>query len=159
MSIITEYCSKGSLNDVLQNEGKEQKTQIHSSYMQLLLLTNCYLPPSNPSSLPPSLFLPHSPTDIPLNWGFRLSFATDIARGMVYLHNKRLYHGRLTSSNCVIDGRWVVKISGNMFIDYIFIYYYFIHPFIHLSLQQIMACLHFEHLGVILAKRKKVFNG
>ena len=33
MSIITEYCSKGSLNDVLQNEGKEQKTQIHSSYM------------------------------------------------------------------------------------------------------------------------------
>ena len=28
MAIVTEYCSKGSLNDVLQNEGKEQKTQI-----------------------------------------------------------------------------------------------------------------------------------
>ena len=70
LAIISEYCPKGSLNDVLQNE------------------------------------------DIPLNWGFRFSFATDIARGMTYLHSKRVYHGRLTSSNCVIDDRWVVKISG-----------------------------------------------
>ena len=70
LAIISEYCPKGSLNDVLQNE------------------------------------------DIPLNWGFRFSFATDIARGMAYLHSKRVCHGRLTSSNCVIDDRWVVKISG-----------------------------------------------
>ena len=70
LTIITEYCPKGSLNDVLQND------------------------------------------DIPLNWGFRFSFATDIARGMAYLHTKKLYHGRLTSSNCVIDDRWVIKISG-----------------------------------------------
>ena len=69
--IVSEYCPKGSLNDVLQNQ------------------------------------------DIPLNWGFRFSFATDIARAMTYLHGKRIYHGRLKSSNCVIDDRWVVKISGN----------------------------------------------
>ncbi|XP_044284060.1 atrial natriuretic peptide receptor 1-like [Varanus komodoensis] len=69
IAIITEYCPKGSLNDVLLNE------------------------------------------DIPLNWGFRLSFATDIAHGMAYLHQHRIYHGRLKSSNCVIDDRWVCKIS------------------------------------------------
>ncbi|XP_029285462.1 LOW QUALITY PROTEIN: atrial natriuretic peptide receptor 2 [Cottoperca gobio] len=49
--------------------------------------------------------------DIPINWGFRLSFATDIARGMSYLHQHKMFHGRLHSRNCVIDDRWVCKIS------------------------------------------------
>ncbi|TKS74660.1 Atrial natriuretic peptide receptor 2 [Collichthys lucidus] len=49
--------------------------------------------------------------DIPINWGFRLSFATDIARGMAYLHQHKVFHGRLHSRNCVIDDRWVCKIS------------------------------------------------
>ncbi|KAF7665908.1 hypothetical protein LDENG_00126990 [Lucifuga dentata] len=49
--------------------------------------------------------------DIPINWGFRLSFATDIARGMAYLHQHKMFHGRLHSRNCVIDDRWVCKIS------------------------------------------------
>ncbi|MGH0139050.1 UNVERIFIED_CONTAM: hypothetical protein FKN15_070977 [Acipenser sinensis] len=49
--------------------------------------------------------------DVPLNWGFRLSFATDIARGMAYLHQHRIFHGRLHSKNCVIDDRWVCKIA------------------------------------------------
>ncbi len=75
LCIITEYCPKGSLNDVLQND------------------------------------------DILLNWGFRFSFASDIAKGMSYLHSKKIYHGRLTSSNCTIDDRWVVKIAGNIFND------------------------------------------
>ncbi|TWW57987.1 Atrial natriuretic peptide receptor 2 [Takifugu flavidus] len=69
VSIITEYCPKGSLSDVLLND------------------------------------------DIPINWGFRLSFATDIARGMSYLHQHKVFHGRLHSRNCVIDDRWVCKIS------------------------------------------------
>uniref|UniRef100_A0A8K9UGI1 Guanylate cyclase n=1 Tax=Oncorhynchus mykiss TaxID=8022 RepID=A0A8K9UGI1_ONCMY len=71
VSIITEYCPKGSLADVLLNE------------------------------------------DVPINWGFRLSFATDIARGMAYLHQHKMFHGRLHSRNCVIDDRWVCKISGD----------------------------------------------
>uniref|UniRef100_A0A8C5I4T1 Guanylate cyclase n=1 Tax=Gouania willdenowi TaxID=441366 RepID=A0A8C5I4T1_GOUWI len=50
--------------------------------------------------------------DIPINWGFRLSFATDITRGMSYLHQHRIFHGRLHSRNCVVDDRWVCKISG-----------------------------------------------
>ncbi|KAF4078408.1 hypothetical protein AMELA_G00198840 [Ameiurus melas] len=69
VAIVTEYCPKGSLNDVLLNE------------------------------------------EIPLNWGFRFSFATDIARGMSYLHQHKICHGRLKSSNCVIDDRWVCKIT------------------------------------------------
>ncbi|XP_042605494.1 atrial natriuretic peptide receptor 2-like [Cyprinus carpio] len=69
ISIITEYCPKGSMADVLLNE------------------------------------------DVPINWGFRLSFATDIARGMAYLHQHKMFHGRLHSRNCVIDDRWVCKIS------------------------------------------------
>ena len=73
VAILTEYCPKGSLNDVLQNE------------------------------------------EIPLNWGFRFSFARDIARAMSYLHQKRLYHGRLKSSNCIIDDRWVLKVTGTLF--------------------------------------------
>ncbi|XP_078533573.1 atrial natriuretic peptide receptor 2-like [Lissotriton helveticus] len=67
--IVTEYCPKGSLNDVLLNE------------------------------------------DIPLNWGFRFSFATDIAQGMAYLHQHKVFHTRLKSTNCVIDDRWVCKIT------------------------------------------------
>uniref|UniRef100_A0A8D0G9H7 Guanylate cyclase n=1 Tax=Sphenodon punctatus TaxID=8508 RepID=A0A8D0G9H7_SPHPU len=69
IAIVTEYCPKGSLSDVLLNE------------------------------------------DIPLNWGFRFSFTTDVAQGMAYLHQHKMYHGRLKSSNCVIDDRWVCKIS------------------------------------------------
>ncbi|XP_065906155.1 atrial natriuretic peptide receptor 2-like isoform X2 [Dysidea avara] len=69
IAILTEYCPKGSLNDVLQN------TEIH------------------------------------LNWGFRFSFAGDIARGMAYLHSQGIFHGRLKSTNCLINNRWVLKIS------------------------------------------------
>ncbi|MBN3315637.1 ANPRA protein, partial [Atractosteus spatula] len=69
VAIVTEYCPKGSLNDVLLNE------------------------------------------EIPLNWGFRFSFATDIARGISYLHQHKICHGRLKSTNCVIDDRWVCKIT------------------------------------------------
>ncbi|XP_020567060.1 membrane guanylyl cyclase isoform X1 [Oryzias latipes] len=69
IAIITEYCPKGSLNDVLLNE------------------------------------------EIPINWGFRFSFAADIARGMSYLHQHKICHGRLKSMNCVLDDRWVCKIT------------------------------------------------
>ncbi|KAM4706822.1 atrial natriuretic peptide receptor 1-like [Discoglossus pictus] len=69
VAIITEYCPKGSLNDVLLSD------------------------------------------DIPLNWGFRFSFANDIAHGMAYLHQHKMIHSRLKSTNCVIDDRWVCKVT------------------------------------------------
>ncbi|XP_014672886.1 PREDICTED: retinal guanylyl cyclase 2-like, partial [Priapulus caudatus] len=50
--------------------------------------------------------------NIKLEWSFKLSFLTDVVRGMRYLHSCPLkMHGRLTSRNCVIDSRWVVKIT------------------------------------------------
>ncbi|KAK3089985.1 hypothetical protein FSP39_008227, partial [Pinctada imbricata] len=67
--VLTEYCPKGSLSDLLLND------------------------------------------EIPLNWAFRFSFSTDIARGMAYMHSHKLYHGRLKSNNCVIDDRWTVKVT------------------------------------------------
>ncbi|CAL1546287.1 unnamed protein product, partial [Lymnaea stagnalis] len=68
--VLFRYCSKGSLQDVLDND------------------------------------------DIKLDWIFRLSFALDLSRGMEYLHKTPLRsHGNLKSSNCVIDSRWVLKIT------------------------------------------------
>ncbi|BFZ18932.1 hypothetical protein BsWGS_21971 [Bradybaena similaris] len=68
--VLFRYCSKGSLQDVLEND------------------------------------------DIKLDWMFKLSFALDLARGMEYIHKSALRsHGNLKSSNCVIDSRWVLKIT------------------------------------------------
>lgn len=33
---------------------------------------------------------------------------------MSYLHQHRICHGRLTSLNCVVDDRWVCKITGEL---------------------------------------------
>uniref|UniRef100_A0A6P7HGL0 Guanylate cyclase n=2 Tax=Diabrotica virgifera virgifera TaxID=50390 RepID=A0A6P7HGL0_DIAVI len=69
-ALVTEYCARGSLQDVLQQD------------------------------------------DIKLDWSFRLSLLTDLVRGMKYLHSTPIkVHGFLTSRNCVIDARWVLKIT------------------------------------------------
>lgn len=68
--ILTQYCNKGSLQDVLNNEKMK------------------------------------------LDWMFQISFASDIARGMCFLHKSSIgCHGDLKSCNCVIDSRWVCKIT------------------------------------------------
>lgn len=68
--ILTEYCPKGSLEDILENE------------------------------------------EIKLDWMFKLSLMHDIVKGMCYLHNSDLKsHGSLKSSNCVVDSRFVLKIT------------------------------------------------
>ncbi|XP_063831015.1 atrial natriuretic peptide receptor 1-like [Ostrinia nubilalis] len=67
--VLTEYCPKGSLKDVLANE------------------------------------------ELQLDWNFRTSLVHDIVQGMCYLHGGLGAHGKLRSSNCLIDGRFVLKIS------------------------------------------------
>ncbi|XP_011301203.1 atrial natriuretic peptide receptor 1 [Fopius arisanus] len=68
--ILTEYCPKGSLKDVLGNDA------------------------------------------IKLDWNFRMSLIHDIVKGMDYLHASEVVaHGKLRSCNCLIDGRFVLKIS------------------------------------------------
>lgn len=50
--------------------------------------------------------------EIKLDWSFRLSLLTDMVRGMKYLHSSPLrVHGSLSSRNCVVDARWVLKIT------------------------------------------------
>ncbi|XP_054160518.1 atrial natriuretic peptide receptor 1-like isoform X2 [Oppia nitens] len=49
---------------------------------------------------------------INIDWTFRYSMMNDIVEGMIFLHNSLLdYHGRLKSTNCVVDGRFMVKIT------------------------------------------------
>nr|XP_006817693.1 PREDICTED: speract receptor-like [Saccoglossus kowalevskii] len=68
--IINEYCSRGSLQDILEND------------------------------------------EIKLDDMFVASLVSDIIKGMIYIHNSELKsHGNLKSSNCVVDSRWVVKIT------------------------------------------------
>ena len=42
------------------------------------------------------------------------SFAMDILNGVSYLHSRHLIHGRLTSSNCLVDQRLTIKITGTI---------------------------------------------
>lgn len=50
--------------------------------------------------------------DVKLDNMFIASLIADIIRGMIYLHESPLkYHGSLCTSNCLIDSRWVVKLS------------------------------------------------
>ncbi|XP_030761658.1 guanylate cyclase 32E [Sitophilus oryzae] len=68
--IITEYCTRGSLKDILEND------------------------------------------DVKLDNMFIASLVGDILRGMIYLHDSPIrFHGALHSSNCLVDSRWVVKLS------------------------------------------------
>ena len=47
-----------------------------------------------------------------LVWAFRLTFAMDACRGLAYLHSKKIFHGRLSSTNCVINNQWTLKLTG-----------------------------------------------
>uniref|UniRef100_A0A8B9QEY2 guanylate cyclase n=1 Tax=Apteryx owenii TaxID=8824 RepID=A0A8B9QEY2_APTOW len=68
-AIVTEYCSRGSLEDLLRNE------------------------------------------DMKLDWMFKSSLLMDLIKGIRYLHHRDFAHGRLKSRNCVVDGRFVLKIT------------------------------------------------
>nr|KAG5701206.1 hypothetical protein BaRGS_008582 [Batillaria attramentaria] len=69
-NIVTEYCSKGSLEDILENG------------------------------------------DVKLDHMFIASIVSDILKGLIYIHSSPIVsHGDLKSSNCLVDSRWVVKIS------------------------------------------------
>ncbi|XP_026875547.1 atrial natriuretic peptide receptor 1 isoform X1 [Electrophorus electricus] len=68
--ILTEYCPRGSLQDLMEIES------------------------------------------ITLDWMFRYSLISDIVKGMAFLHNSVIIsHGNLKSSNCLVDSRFVLKIT------------------------------------------------
>uniref|UniRef100_A0A8B9L009 Guanylate cyclase n=1 Tax=Astyanax mexicanus TaxID=7994 RepID=A0A8B9L009_ASTMX len=68
-AMVTEFCSRGSLEDLLRNE------------------------------------------DVKLDWMFKSSLLLDLIKGMKYLHHRGVCHGRLKSRNCVVDGRFVLKVT------------------------------------------------
>uniref|UniRef100_A0A8B9JLB8 Guanylate cyclase n=1 Tax=Astyanax mexicanus TaxID=7994 RepID=A0A8B9JLB8_ASTMX len=68
-AIVTEFCSRGSLEDLLLND------------------------------------------DVKLDWMFKSSLLLDLIKGMKYLHHRNVCHGRLKSRNCLVDGRFVLKVT------------------------------------------------
>ncbi|XP_053756604.1 guanylate cyclase D-like [Panthera pardus] len=48
-----------------------------------------------------------------LDWTFKASLLLDLIRGMRYLHHRHFPHGRLKSRNCVVDGRFVLKVTDH----------------------------------------------
>ncbi|XP_056286434.1 guanylyl cyclase C [Pseudoliparis swirei] len=52
------------------------------------------------------------PEETFMDWEFKISVMYDITKGMSYLHASHIQvHGRLKSTNCVVDNRMVVKIT------------------------------------------------
>lgn len=50
--------------------------------------------------------------DVKLDWNFKWSMLNDLCRGMRYIHHSSIkYHGNLKSRNCVVDSRWVLKLT------------------------------------------------
>ncbi|XP_012580670.1 PREDICTED: olfactory guanylyl cyclase GC-D-like [Condylura cristata] len=52
-----------------------------------------------------------------LDWTFKASLMLDLIRGMRYLHHRHFAHGRLKSRNCVVDGRFVLKVTDHGYAD------------------------------------------
>uniref|UniRef100_A0A3Q3LV91 Guanylate cyclase n=1 Tax=Mastacembelus armatus TaxID=205130 RepID=A0A3Q3LV91_9TELE len=50
-------------------------------------------------------------SDVRLDWMFKSSLLMDLIKGMKYLHLRGLSHGRLKSTNCLVDGRFVLKVT------------------------------------------------
>ncbi|KAK4007858.1 hypothetical protein OUZ56_013008 [Daphnia magna] len=68
--LLTEYCPRGSLEDILEND------------------------------------------QIQLDAMFRRSLIHDIVKAMAYIHSSEIRsHGNLKSSNCVVDSRFVLKVT------------------------------------------------
>uniref|UniRef100_UPI00398E4805 retinal guanylyl cyclase 2-like n=1 Tax=Pristiophorus japonicus TaxID=55135 RepID=UPI00398E4805 len=55
--------------------------------------------------------------DMKLDWMFKSSLLLDLIKGMKYLHHRDFPHGRLKSRNCVVDGRFVLKICDYGYIE------------------------------------------
>ena len=51
--------------------------------------------------------------DIKVPWNFRFHLMKDICKGLSFIQRSGIKsHGRLKSSNCLVDNKWTVKLSG-----------------------------------------------
>ncbi|KAG8430079.1 hypothetical protein GDO86_018514 [Hymenochirus boettgeri] len=69
LGVVSEHCSRGSLEDLIQNQ------------------------------------------DMKLDWMFKSSLLLDLIKGLKFLHHREVTHGRLKSRNCIVDGRFVLKVT------------------------------------------------
>ncbi|XP_072255463.1 retinal guanylyl cyclase 1 [Pyxicephalus adspersus] len=69
IGVVSEHCSRGSLEDLIQNQ------------------------------------------DMKLDWMFKSSLLLDLIKGLKFLHHREIVHGHLKSRNCVVDGRFVLKLT------------------------------------------------
>ncbi|XP_061102891.1 atrial natriuretic peptide receptor 1 [Conger conger] len=101
--LLTEFCPKGSLQVI--------------NFMFLQILGFCSVnKPQGICLLNPMVRFPFQDilrnNSIKLDWTFKYSLMLDIAKGMDYLHRSPLRsHGHLSSSNCVVDSRFVLKVT------------------------------------------------
>ena len=50
--------------------------------------------------------------DVVLDNMFIASLVIDLIQGMIYLHESQIgYHSNLKTANCLVDSRWVLKVS------------------------------------------------
>lgn len=87
--LVTDYCAKGSLYDIIENEDiKLDDLFIASLIHDLIKVSYICL----------SMFLP--------------LIVTVTLQGMIYIHDSALnFHGNLKSSNCVVTSRWMLQIT------------------------------------------------
>ncbi|KAL5268687.1 hypothetical protein ACHWQZ_G002517 [Mnemiopsis leidyi] len=49
---------------------------------------------------------------VKLDLMFKMALSTDIVKGLIYIHRSAIeYHGNLTSSNCLVDDHWTLKLT------------------------------------------------
>ena len=93
--VLTAYCARGSLEDILQNPDFKLDTMFIASLVADLIKVR----PSLRNSL--RLWPP-----------FLIRFVRNAIQGMIFLHDSEIIsHGNLKSSNCLVDSRWVLQIT------------------------------------------------
>lgn len=98
--VVTEHCSRGSLEDLLNNEDVRLDWMFKSSLlMDLIRVRETKWPALVSFPILPRLFFSTH------------TFPANCHQGMKYLHNRDIIHGRLKSRNCVVDGRFVLKVT------------------------------------------------
>lgn len=98
--VVTEHCTRGSLEDLLNNEDVRLDWMFKSSLLMDLIRVRKkqnYLPVC---CLIWVFFIIHS-----------YILPNHFSQGMKYLHHRDIIHGRLKSRNCVVDGRFVLKVT------------------------------------------------